>query len=144
MTVNAASAAIAAGMTRRDGVDADARVSAAGNANRVVDLRSIIGRRLESSLAIFRQTPLQQSADRCRRGGRQEREVRLAVENRGEGVGDGVFGERRAACEHLVEHAAERPDVDPPVQRLATCLFRAHVGRRAQNRPLVQIRCGTG
>ena len=34
-------------------------------------------------------------------------------------VGDGVARERRAAREHFVEHAPERPDVRPPVQRLA-------------------------
>ena len=41
----------------------------------------------------------------------------------------------RAAREHLVEHAAERPDVRPLVQRLPARLFRAHVRRGAQDSP---------
>ena len=100
---------------------------------RVVDLQSSAGRRIESSLAILFQTPPQQSADRHRRVGRQDRPVRLAFENRDDGVGDRVAGEWGATREHFVEHAAERPDIRPPVQRLATRLFGAHVCRGTQD-----------
>ena len=41
----------------------------------------------------------------------------------------------RDAGEHLVEHAAERPDVGALVDRLAARLLRAHVGRRAEHVP---------
>ncbi len=48
-------------------------------------------------------------------------------------VGDGLAIERLAAGEHLVEDAAERPDVGALVHRPAARLLRAHVGRRAEN-----------
>ena len=38
-----------------------------------------------------------------------------------------------AAGQHLVEHAAERPDVGAPIDRLAARLFGAHVAGRAEN-----------
>ena len=46
-----------------------------------------------------------------------------------------LAGERRPAGQHLVEHAAERPDVGPLVDRLAARLLGAHVGRGAEERP---------
>ena len=47
-------------------------------------------------------------------------------------------GECRAARQHLVEHAAERPDVRPLVDRLPARLLRAHVGRRPENHPVTR------
>ena len=53
-------------------------------------------------------------------------------------VGDRVAGERRQAGQHFVEHAAERPDVGPLVDRLAARLLGTHVRRGAeQSRPRV-------
>ena len=60
--------------------------------------------------------------------------------------------EGRAAREHLVEHAAERPDVGPLVDRLSARLLGAHVGRGPEDdafaraadrdrRRLRQVRC---
>ena len=43
--------------------------------------------------------------------------------------------ERPLPREHLVEHAAERPDVGALVHRLAARLLRAHVGGRAEDHP---------
>ena len=43
--------------------------------------------------------------------------------------------ERPLPREHLVEHAAERPDVGALVHRLAARLLRAHVRGRAENHP---------
>ena len=40
---------------------------------------------------------------------------------------------RRPGRQHLVQHAAERPDVGPLVDRLPTCLLGTHVGGRARN-----------
>jgi hypothetical protein len=45
----------------------------------------------------------------------------------------GFAAERHLADQQLEEHAAERPDVDPLVERLAARLFGTHVGRRPQN-----------
>ena len=41
--------------------------------------------------------------------------------------------ERAPAGQHLVQHAAERPDVRAPVHRLAARLLGAHVRRRAED-----------
>ena len=48
-------------------------------------------------------------------------------------------GNASAAGEHLVQHAAERPDVRPLVDRLPARLLRAHVRRRAQDDAFVRI-----
>jgi hypothetical protein len=49
---------------------------------------------------------------------------------------DGLWrrsGERRLACEHLVQQGAEREDVDSLVEcAIARCLFRRHVLRSAK------------
>ena len=50
-------------------------------------------------------------------------------------VGDVVALEGPAAGQHLVEHAAERPDVGALVDRLALGLLRRHVGRGAEDHP---------
>ena len=60
-------------------------------------------------------------------------------------------GNAGSTSQHFVQHAAERPDVGPLVDRLAPRLLRAHVGGRAENdafaRPsssswaMRQIRC---
>ena len=44
-----------------------------------------------------------------------------------------VAVERAPAGEHLVEHAAERPDVGAPIDGLPARLLRRHVGGRAEN-----------
>ena len=48
---------------------------------------------------------------------------------------DVVAREGPAAGQHLVEHAAERPDVGALVDRLALGLLRRHVGRGAEDHP---------
>ena len=110
--------------------------------DRLVNRQPGTSRRIATSLTILFQAPSQQLTNLDRRAGRQHRVVRLAFENRGEGVGDGVGGKGRAAGEHFEEHAAERPDIGPAVQRLAPRLLRAHVGRRAEHGPLVDARSG--
>ena len=66
-----------------------------------------------------------------RRGARSQ--STLALEDRGQGVGDRLARERPPAREHLEEHAAEGPDVGPLVHRLAAGLLGAHVGGGAQD-----------
>ena len=81
-------------------------------------------------------TPLQQPSHRpWRRARRQRAPVRLAFENRGDRVRDRLAGKCAAARQHLVQHAPERPDVGPLVDRLAARLLRAHVGRGPENHP---------
>ena len=113
-----------------------------GRGQRLVDLQASSCGGIEPSIAILFQTAPQQSVNRDRRVGRQHRWVRLVFENPGQGVGDRVAGEWRAACKHFVEDAAERPDIRPFVQRLATRLFRAHIGGRAQDAAFAEITGG--
>ena len=67
--------------------------------------------------------------------GGQGRPVGLALDHLGERVGDAVAGEDAPAGQHLVEHAAEGPDVGALVHRPAARLLGAHVGRGAQDHP---------
>ncbi len=89
--------------------------------------------RLQPDLRVLAQTPLEQPADRPRRGVRQHVEVRLPGQHRGEHVGDGVAVEQLPPGEHLPQHDAERPDVGAPVDRLAAGLLGAHVGGGAED-----------
>ena len=41
-----------------------------------------------------------------------------------DGVREGLPEKRRAPCQYLVQHAAERPNVRAPIQKLAPCLLR--------------------
>ena len=52
---------------------------------------------------------------------------------RGHRVGDDLALERAARCQHLVKHAAERPDVGAPVRGLAPRLFGRHIRRGAED-----------
>src|SRR5262249_49388336 len=61
--------------------------------------------------------------------------VRLAFHDRSHGVPDIVTRKGAAACEHLVEHAAEGPDVRAFVHDLATRLLWRHVRRGAEDDP---------
>ena len=72
----------------------------------------------------------------CRRRGRgKRRPVGLIAEHRRQRIGHVLAVKSAAAGEHFVEHAPERPDVAAPIDRLAPCLLRAHVRRRAENHP---------
>ena len=51
--------------------------------------------------------------------GRRRAPVGLAFEDRRDRVGDGLAAKRRPRRQHLAQHAAERPDVGPLVDRLA-------------------------
>ena len=59
--------------------------------------------------------------------------VRLAIDHRGERIGDRGTGKRRPAGAHLEHHAAERPDIRALVDVLTARLFRAHVCRGADD-----------
>ena len=67
--------------------------------------------------------------------GGQRRPVGLALEDARDQVRHGLALERRAAREALEQHAAERPDVGAPVDRLAARLLGAHVGGGAEDHP---------
>jgi hypothetical protein len=62
---------------------------------------------------------LQASVDRCadvpRQRGRQPIEPRIAVNDRGDGIGSVLAPEHAFARQHLEQHRAERPDIGAPV-----------------------------
>ena len=80
---------------------------------------------------------MQRRSKRVQRGGqrRQSRPVGLAAQNGGQRVAHVLTLERAAARQHLVEDAAERPDVRTDIDGLALRLLRRHVGRGAENHP---------
>ena len=76
----------------------------------------------------------QQLAHRRRRRGRQRGPVELALEDARPACRTRRSpANSRASGQHLVEHAAERPDVGPLVDRPAARLLRRHVGRGAED-----------
>ena len=75
----------------------------------------------------------QQPPESTRRAGRKRRPVRLALEHGGDGVRDRRARERLASRQHLVEDAAEGPDVGALVDRRAPRLFGAHECGRAEH-----------
>jgi len=81
---------------------------------------------------------LQQPRDAWLRRSRKRPPVRIALENLGDDVRDGVARECRAARQHLVEHTAEGPEIGALVDRLAPRLLGAHVGRRPENHPVTR------
>ena len=56
---------------------------------------------------------------------REQREIRIALQDLGERRRQVVGVERAPAGQHLEQHAAERPDVGAPVDGLAARLLRA-------------------
>src|SRR5215813_11510433 len=75
----------------------------------------------------------------CRRDSRgQCAPVRRALENIGKCVGDVFAVECPPARQHLVENAAERPDVASLIDPFAASLLWGHVRRGPQNNPLLR------
>ena len=67
--------------------------------------------------AILDEAPLQQRADWLRHVGRERLPVRFEADHRAEHLRHVLAIEGAPARQHLVEHAAERPDVAPLVRR---------------------------
>jgi hypothetical protein len=81
---------------------------------------------------LFLQAPLQALAQRRRRVTRQRAPVGVRFEHLSEDVGDALAAEGGRAGDHLVEYAAERPDIGLLVDRSPARLLGAHVGRGAK------------
>ena len=88
--------------------------------------------RLEPPRGVLLQALLEQRPQRRRHARRQLREVGLLVHDRAQHVRHRLAVEGAPAGEHLVEHAAEGPDVRAAVDGLAARLLRAHVAGGAE------------
>ena len=90
------------------------------------------------------QAPPHQSSNHHRSRGWQGIPVRRALDHGRDHVRSCVAIERAAACEHLVEHAPEGPDIRPLIDSHAARLFGAHVGRRPDHRAVIGERRAAG
>ena len=104
-----------------------------------VDLDPDVADVPQALLRILRQAAEQKPPNRHRRRGRQRRPVRLALEDLRDRVRDRVARKRHAPGQHLVEHAAEGPDVGALVDRQAARLLGAHVGGGADDGALAPL-----
>jgi len=96
--------------------------------HRLFELNPGVRNVVEAALRILLEAAAQQPAHGRRRRRRQRAPVGFALDDGRERIGGRGAGERAAAREHLVEHASERPDVGPLVDRLSARLLGAHVG----------------
>src|ERR1700716_2992862 len=88
---------------------------------------------MQTPLEIFLETSLKEPPHAGWGGVRERGPTRLATQHRRERVGDILTFERSLACQHLVEHAPECPDVTALIGGPSLCLFRTHVRRRAKD-----------
>src|SRR5262245_59868783 len=70
--------------------------------------------------------------------------VGFALEDCGERVCQRLARKGTSTAQHLVEHASERPDVGPFVDRLAARLLGTHVRSRADDQPVARVVDGDG
>jgi hypothetical protein len=82
---------------------------------------------------ILDQATVKQRAHRLRHIGRECLPIRFEADHSAEDVCPILAVECAAAREHLVQHAAERPDVAPLVGLVSLRLFGGHVGGRTEN-----------
>jgi hypothetical protein len=108
--------------------------------DRLVDLQARVGDVVQPALPVPFEAAPQEPANARRRGRGQRAEIELALQHAREHARHRVALEEPAAGHHLVEHDAERPDVAALVDRAATGLLGAHVGRRAEDHPVHRSR----
>ena len=87
----------------------------------------------EAAPGVFFEAAAEQAADAGGGVGRECGEVGFALDDGGEGVDHAVATKGGAAGEHLVEDAAEGPDVGALIDWLAAGLFGAHVRGGAED-----------
>ncbi len=126
--------AVAAGRGRSDrcrrGVGGDRRLP--GDR---VELDRDVARRVPSPLRVLRQAPLHDPVESLRRDRPLARDrLRLGAHDGGGEARRGGAAEGTLAGRHLVEDAAQGPDVGPRVRGLAFELLRSHVRHGADER----------
>ena len=100
---------------------------------RFLDFEARVANVPNAAPGVLLEAALDQLTDARRRVGGQATPLGLALEDRRDRVGGRLAGKRRPRRQHLVQHAAERPDVGALVHRLAPGLLGAHVGGGARN-----------
>ena len=120
-------------LTRRHGGGGQRPATPSWLAQRLLDLDSSITDRLQPVSRILGETALEQPLDPLLRPGRQPAPIGFALENRRDHFRRRTSGERALAGQHLIEHAAEGPDVGAFIRRQAPGLLRAHVRRGSED-----------
>lgn len=93
---------------------------------------------------ILRQAAAQQPSHAGRRRGRQSVPIRLAFKDGRDRLEHRFAAKGRAARQHLVEDAAERPDVGVDADGFPARLLRAHIRRCADDPAFNRSRRGQG
>ena len=94
---------------------------------------------VKTPLGILRQASPEQSPNAGRHRFGQHAPIRLVLEDGGDRVRRRGPAERRPAGQHLVEHAAEGPDVGARIRLEPARLLRRHVGRGADDRARLRL-----
>ncbi len=121
---------------QRDGSSrrGDRRHSAWWRTRRLLEIEAHIRDVMRPPFGILLQTSTEHGPHSGRNVGGQQRPVWLARQNRRNRIRDRVSVlERLASGQHFKEHATERPDVRPLIERLAARLLRTHVRGRAED-----------
>ena len=101
----------------------------------LLELDADVGDVVEPVLEVPAQAASQDTQHARRRRGGQRGPVGIALENARQRLGQVGACKGAASGEHLVEHAAEGPDVCPLVYGSSARLLGSHVGRGAEEHP---------
>ena len=121
------------GLERRCARARSDRVGRHDLGERLLDLDPRVADVAQAAARILLQAASEQVPDARRRRRREKLPARLRRHDRREDVRRRLSGECPAAGQHLVDDAAESPDVGPLVDRLSARLLRAHELRRAED-----------
>src|SRR5262245_59011316 len=94
---------------------------------------------MQAALWLLLQAALQKPTDTDCCCLREHPPIGSGSENCGDRIRDGPAWKRGATSQHLVEHAAEGPDVCPLVDRLAAGLLGTHVRCGADDQSLACV-----
>ena len=101
--------------------------------SRLLQIEARIGDCMQPTAWILLEGAAKQPDDAAGRRAWERRPVRLTLDDGGHRVGERRAAERRPAGQHLVQHAAKRPDVGLRVHALPARLLGRHVRRGAEN-----------
>ena len=87
----------------------------------------------QSGLGILLQTSFEEHSNPLRRFYRKSTPIGVVLDHRCDHIDERLAPKRRPAGEHLIQHAAKRPDVRALIDRQSTRLLRTHVCGRPQD-----------